>query len=219
MESHERTSTIWPLKISSAFWIRGSFLNSSASIFAEPDFSDLARGAALPGAADAGSADGAGGRGGDSAWANLICTFGWPSSWSLVCRRAWEGWYNLWACGGGAAALLAQLLQLLQDRVNIEGVAGLHGFEQGHFEKNLFGRGIAQTAFRLAQDLHHAGERIGAGQRGLFLEVRGLGLGDFEQFQITARQLVDEQIPKMIQQVRQQPAQVLAVFGQVVQFA
>ena len=108
---------------------------------------------------------------------------------------------------------------MLQDRVDIEGVAGLHGFQQGHLEKNLFGRGVAQPAFRLAQDLHHAGERIGAGQRGLFLEVRGLGLGDFEEFQITARQLVDEQIPKMIQQVRQQPAEVLAMFGQVVQFA
>ena len=78
-----RTSTIWPLKISSAFWINGSFLNSStltlraASRLAGAGTVCVAAGLAAAalgvGGADAREA-------GASAWTNLIWTLGWPSS-------------------------------------------------------------------------------------------------------------------------------------------
>jgi hypothetical protein len=53
---YERTSTIWPLKTSSAFWISGSFLKSSL-------LNGAAAGAGLAGSADCRRDFGAGGRG------------------------------------------------------------------------------------------------------------------------------------------------------------
>src|SRR5262252_10982928 len=68
-----RTSTIWPLKISRAFWIKGSFLKSSllketGAIFAGVGAADVTgRGAALGWAAGAGIGAAGAGAGG-AAW-------------------------------------------------------------------------------------------------------------------------------------------------------
>src|SRR5205823_4898209 len=48
-------------------------------------------------------------------------------------------------------------------------------------------------------------------------ERGGLRLGDLEHVQVAARNLVDEQIAEMIQQVRQQAAEILAVPGEFAQ--
>src|SRR6059036_1711181 len=86
-----RTSTIWPLKISSAFWINGSFLKSSLLKGTEPDFAlvdgiaaslpALAGGSVAPAVGGRGTDPGPGGGGatrftGDSALTNFTCALG-----------------------------------------------------------------------------------------------------------------------------------------------
>src|SRR3989442_7786696 len=85
-----RTSTIWPWKISKAFWISGSFLKSSLLKGTEASFSfgDEAVAAAGLGAVGSGASFAIGAAaagadcvapgtrpGGDSAFANLTCAF------------------------------------------------------------------------------------------------------------------------------------------------
>src|SRR5689334_5089844 len=108
---HALTSTIWPLNISSAFWIRGSFLKSSLlnGIGASLSFwggfcGEAERAVAIVGAGfgdaggrtAAGSSACAGASGGyfclpigASALMNLTCELGCPSSESLVWRSVW----------------------------------------------------------------------------------------------------------------------------------
>jgi hypothetical protein len=68
-----------------------------------------------------------------------------------------------------------------------------------------------------AKTFEDAREGVGVRQRGLFLERGDFGFGDFEQIQIAARNLENEQVAKMIQQIGKQPAQVLSVLREVVQ--
>src|SRR2546425_4960591 len=94
-----RTSTIWPLKISSALWISGSFLKSSLLKGTDPDFA-LVGGTAIslpalaglsvaPADGGWGADPGAGGAGatrfaGNSSLTNFTCVLGNPNSLSLV---------------------------------------------------------------------------------------------------------------------------------------
>src|SRR5690348_14441461 len=98
-DGQARTSTIWPLKISSAFRISGSFLKSSLLVGTDPGFA-LVGGAAVSWPVLAGedvapagggwiTDSGASGAGatrfaGSSALTNLTCASGNPNSLSLV---------------------------------------------------------------------------------------------------------------------------------------
>src|SRR5262245_33148508 len=98
-DGQARSSTIWPLKISSAFWINGSFLKSSLPGGTDPDFA-WAGGSAVSLRALAGlsvdvpgggwfTGPVVGGAGatrfvGKSALTNFTCALGNPNSLSLV---------------------------------------------------------------------------------------------------------------------------------------
>src|SRR5205809_7702054 len=97
LDGQARTSTMWPLNISSAFWISGSFLKSSLLKGTDPDFAlvggtavSLPALAGLPVALAGGGwgADpGAGGAGatpfaGKSSLTNFTCALGNPNSLS-----------------------------------------------------------------------------------------------------------------------------------------
>src|SRR5208283_6112410 len=100
-----------------------------------------------------------------------------------------------------------------------DGVAGFDGFEQGDFEQNFPGRGVAQPEFGIGQDFENSGERSGIGQPGLFFQRRDFGFGDFQQIQIAARNLENEQVAEVIQQIGKQPSEVLAILREFVQQA
>ena len=51
----------------------------------------------------------------------------------------------------------------------------------------------------------------------MFLQPGGFGFGNFQQAKVATRHAEEEQVAEVVQQVRQQPAQVLAVLGEVVQ--
>src|SRR5438128_3045213 len=94
-----RTSTIWPLKISNAFLSSGSFLKSSLSRGADPDFTlvgettvclpVLAGFSVAPANGGWGTGPGAGGAGANgfadnSSFMNFTCALGNPNSLILV---------------------------------------------------------------------------------------------------------------------------------------
>src|SRR5437879_6014665 len=99
LDGQARTSTIWPLKISSAFWISGSSWKSSLLKGTDPDFL-LAGGSAasLPTLDGSGVAPAGGGWGtgssvgsagatrfaGNSSLTNFTCASAKPNSLSLV---------------------------------------------------------------------------------------------------------------------------------------
>src|ERR1019366_10601204 len=69
----------------------------------------------------------------------------------------------------------------------------------------------------IGQDFENSGERFGVGQPGLFFQRRDFGFGDFQQIQVAARNLKNEQIAEMIQQIGEQSSEILAVLRQFVQ--
>ena len=87
----------------------------------------------------------------------------------------------------------------------------------GDFEQNFFGRGVAQAQFGIGQHFEHARQRVGVGERGLLLQRGDFGLGNFEQIQIAAGNLVNQQVAEMVQQIAEQPAQILAAAREFVQ--
>ena len=106
---------------------------------------------------------------------------------------------------------------MLEHRVEAHGVARFDGVEQGDFDEDFLRRGVAQAGFRVGQHFHDAGERLGGRGGGLFLQPGGFGFGNFQQAKVATRHAEEEQVAEVVQQVRQQPAQVLAVLGEVVQ--
>ena len=54
---------------------------------------------------------------------------------------------------------------------------------------------------------------------GLFLQRSNLGFGNFQQIQVAARNLENEQVAEMIQQIGKQSAEVLAILRQLIQLA
>ena len=53
----------------------------------------------------------------------------------------------------GATLAAAQLVELLQNRIEADGVARFDGLEQGDFEQDFLGRGVAQPQFGVGQRL------------------------------------------------------------------
>ena len=106
-----------------------------------------------------------------------------------------------------------------QERVDAHRVARLNGAKKHDFDEDLLGRGVSQAAFGVGQDLHYTRQRLGRRQGRLFLEADGFVLRNLQQLQIAARDLVDNEVSEMVQQVGQQPPEVLAVPGQLVQLA
>ena len=72
----------------------------------------------------------------------------------------------------------------------------------------------------VGQDFQDARERIRCWPAAdCSLSAADFGFGDFQQVQVAARDLENEQVAEMIQQIGEQPAQVLAVLRQLVQLA
>ena len=109
------------------------------------------------------------------------------------------------------------MVELLQNRIEADGVAGFDGFKHGDFEQNFLGRGVAQPKFGIGQDFENSCERFDIGQPGLFFQRRDFGFGDFKQIQVAARNLENEQVAEMIQQIGKQSSEILAVLRQFVQ--
>ena len=130
--------------------------------------------------------------------------------------RAAGGWRGRRDARATLAA--AQLVELFQDGIEADGVARLNGLEHRDFQQDFLGRGVAQAEFGIGQHFENSREGCGVGQRGLFLERRDFGFGNFEQIQIAARDLENEQVAEMVQQVGEQAPEVLAVLREFVQF-
>ena len=111
----------------------------------------------------------------------------------------------------------AQLVQLFQHGVNRHCVARFDGFQQRDFNHDFLGGGVAQAKLGVRKNFEDAREGIGVRQRGLFFERGDLGFGDFKQIQIAARNLIDEQVAEMIQQIGKQPAQIFSILRKLVQ--
>ena len=94
-----------------------------------------------------------------------------------------------------------------------QGIARFDGPQQGDFHQDFLGGGVAQAQLGVGKDFEDAREGVGVRERGLFLERGDFGLGNFQQIQIAARNLVNEQVAKMIQQIGKQPAQDLCRFA------
>src|ERR1035438_836498 len=114
---------------------------------------------------------------------------------------------------------VAQTLELLEQSIDAHRTARFDGFEQGHLNQYLLGCRVPHAHLRLGQNLHDTRKPFGAGHRRLLLERSGFGLGYLQHGQVTFRHLEDEQVAEVVQQIGQQPAQIFAVAGQVVQLA
>ena len=118
---------------------------------------------------------------------------------------------------GRASPAVARFLQLLQHGIEAHRVAGFDGFEQGDLDQDLLRGRIAQAHFGVRQHFQDAGQALGAGQLGLLRETPPLRLRIPPALQVAPRDLENQQVAEMVQQIGQQPAQVLAAAGQVVQ--
>jgi len=111
------------------------------------------------------------------------------------------------------------LVEALEDCIEAQSGPGLDGSEQSHFEGDLLGHRIAEPGRGVGQGFEHACVRRGVYPGCLLLEGRGLGLRHFQQIEVPARDLVDQQVAEMAQKVGQQTAQILAGLGQRIEFA
>ncbi len=108
-------------------------------------------------------------------------------------------------------------MELLEHEVEADGAPRFDGFEQCDLEQDLFRRRVTQADFRVRKDFENPRERFGRGHGCFFLERRNFGFRDLQHVQIAARDLEQEQVAEMIQQIGEQPAQVFAMLRQIVQ--
>ena len=96
-------------------------------------------------------------------------------------------------------------------------MAGLDGLEERDFNEDFLGGRVAQAALAIGQHFHHPRHGVGRGELHLLGERGGFGLGDFEELQVALRDLEDEQVAEVVEQVGDEAAEVLAALREVVQ--
>ena len=95
----------------------------------------------------------------------------------------------------------------------------LNGFQQCDFQQGLFRSGVAQSQLRFAQHLEHPGQPAGGDLLRLLGKHCGLGFGGLENRKVAPRKLENQQVPKVVEEVREQAGQVFALGSQSVELA
>ncbi len=116
-----------------------------------------------------------------------------------------------------APALPAQHVQLFQHRVNAHRISRFDGAEQRDFQQNFLRRRIAQAQFCVRQHFQNSRQCLGVRECDLFLQRRGFGFGNFHQTQVALRDLKQNQIAEVTQQIGEQTSEVFAFLREIVE--
>ena len=99
------------------------------------------------------------------------------------------------------AALAAELLKLFQHCVDARRVACFDRLQQRDFNQDSLRRRVAQSSFTIGQDLHDPCQYFGTGALGLFSQRCSLGFRNFQQAPVALRNLINQEIAEMTQQI------------------
>ena len=114
---------------------------------------------------------------------------------------------------------VAQILEPLEHGIDADGLRASMALSRATSSRIFFD---AASRRRISASARTSMMRVSAAALAslrLFAQRGGFGFGNFEHVQIAARNLEDQQVAEMVEQIGKQPAQIFAVFGQVVQLA
>ena len=120
---------------------------------------------------------------------------------ALGSRRGWVG-------------VTTQGLQVPEDDVDRDGIAGLDGFEERDFEEDAFGRSVAEPPFIVDEDFHDTTDRRGIGEGGLVGEGSGFGFGQIDEVHLSRSKVVEEKGAEVAKELGEEAGEILSVAGE-----